>query len=170
MMNHLTVLNKPLSSVIVAGPKNAANLARLNMIRLFDALKHIPTGLLHRRLIDDISEAAVGELVIIRITIVEHKAPTLGPQRGRKPYIIYAVNNDQLIRLIFFNTHAKPYLAHVYKINEDITITGKVESYNDIATFNHPTVFSQARETRSQEGYEPIYPLTGGITLPLTVR
>lgn len=167
MINHFDILNKLISLLPLVGPKNAKNLARLNIVKLFDALKHIPTGLLQRRFVDNIGEASIGELVILRITIVEHKAPSLGSGQRRQPYIIYAMSNDHPIRLIFFNAHAKQYLANIYKINEDIVITGKLESFNDIATFNHPEIYSHAREIRSQAGCEPIYPLTGGITLPL---
>lgn len=167
MINPLIVLSKPLSTLTLMGPRNAKNLARLNVIKLFDALTHRPTGLLHRRLIDDIGDASVGELIIVKITVVEHRAPPFGSQQRRQPYIIHALNNGNPVRLIFFNAHAKHYLGNLYKINQCVTITGKLESFNDIATFNHPEVFSNARETRSQDGCEPIYPLTGGITLPL---
>ena len=166
MHDLLKSLYIPVTYIPLIGPKMASKFLRLSIVTVLDLLKLLPTGRLYRRHVDDINDASPGELIILKLTIIDHSSPSQRYAQRRQPYVILGRHNNRSVKLIFFNAHAKHYLGDIYKIDTEVTITGKFEIINDVITFNHPEHYSHARDLRQQDGFEPIYPLTGGISLP----
>jgi ATP-dependent DNA helicase RecG len=175
----LNDLETPMTRLSWVRPATAKKLLRLGIVTMFDLLKHLPSGCLYRRFVQEIGEAAPSELVVVRLRVIRHvqreqvhqqqhfvKKQQTSIQK-QPPYIIETLSGHQRVRLVFFNIPGQSYMQQAYKIGSFVTITGRLELFQGIPSFIHPELFGASREQRNCDGIEPVYPLTAGMTLPM---
>ena len=159
-----TVLN-PLFADITAlpgvGPKIAAFIARVAGPRIVDIVLTPPVGLIDRSSRPKIADAGFGELATITVQIDRHDPP---PTRNRRlPYRVICSDETGFLTLVFF--HARPdYLEKALPVGETRIVSGKIEDYKGARQMTHPDHIAEPDKPEQLPLFEPVYPLTAGLT------
>ena len=99
---------------------------------------------------------------------VEVGAISPPPPRGR-PYRVMVRDAKLEFMLVFF--HAKgDYLQTLLPTGQRRIVSGKVELFDGIAQMVHPDHVLRPEEAASLPTFEPVYPLTAGITQKLVAK
>ena len=134
----------------------------LGQNRLIDVLFHKPTGLKYRPRMTDASEIKDGMLPVFKIKVMEHVRPALKKHPYRILCQIQSFKGCQL-EIVFFNYH-KDYLVSSLPEGEIRWISGSVEWYNGKLQMTHPDYIVKDLDEWKIPLYEPVYPLTAGLT------
>lgn len=153
------VLQNLITSLPGVGTKRRPLFERLLGPRVMDVLLHLPCDIVHRRFVNNVSQARTGEIITVIAEITSHNPP---PVR-RKPYSVTCFDGQQFFDLVYF--HAKPaYLQSILPLQTKKLISGKLERYQDRWKITHPDYITHPDEQNHLSGAEAIYPLTAGIT------
>ncbi|MEM8771032.1 MAG: ATP-dependent DNA helicase RecG [Pseudomonadota bacterium] len=142
------------------GPKLAALIGRAAGPRVVDVLLTAPINLVDRSHRPKIIDAAPGRLVTIEARIDRHEKP---PKGKRLPYRIICSDETGFVTLIFFHAR-EDYLRKTAPEGEMRIISGKIEDYNGAKQMMHPDYIVNPEAKNALPLYEPIYPLTAGLT------
>lgn len=141
----------------------ARNLKRFEKLtggeKILDLLWHVPIDLIDRRAQPKISEAAIGQVATFKITVQKHFRPT---KRGA-PYRVWCSDETGSLNLVFFNAKADWLLQQLPEGTQKI-VSGKVEKFNDSLQIVHPDAIGNLDDLQRIAIYEPLYPLTEGLT------
>jgi len=141
------------------GPKSMQLYERLGVTRLIDLLFLLPHSLVDRRLRDSLIDVEPGQVVTVAVTVGEHY-PSRAPNR---PYRVHVQGGGIYFELIFF--HAKDdWLARTVPPGERRVVSGKVEFYDGRLQMPHPDLILTEAEAAELTPFEPVYPLTQGLT------
>lgn len=157
----LNVLFQQITSVAGVGSKTAALFKKLCGSFLVDLLFHLPSGVIYRRYITAFSQISTGMTGTLKIRVLEHIAPPY--RRGHTPYRVLGecVDFPAEIELVFFNYHAD-YLSKQLIVGSVSAISGKIETLGNRLKMLHPDYI--ASDCSKIPEYEPVYPLTAGLT------
>jgi len=140
------------------GPQLAKALKRLDILRVVDALYHLPTGAIERIRAPHASADLLGRNVILDVKPFQGREN----RSGRGPTRIYAADGDgNTISLVYFNNPG--WAKRSLPIGEMRTVSGKLEAYGDEWQIIHPEV-SEPGKGAAPALREPVYPLTEGMT------
>jgi len=140
------------------GPQLAKALKRLDILRVVDALYHLPTGAIERIRAPHASAGLLGRNVILDVKPFQGREN----RSGRGPTRIYAADADgNTISLVYFNNPG--WAKRSLPIGEMRTVSGKLEAYGDEWQIIHPEV-SEPGKGAAPALREPVYPLTEGMT------
>ena len=132
-------------------------LEKLRLTRVKDLLYHKPSYWMHRKRVEELDEADVDQNIIIGVTPVDYK--TGGP---RSPFRVHAIDTmGNYISLTFFGRNVG-WPKKLLPLNEEKTISGKLERYGDELQMLHPDVMDKS-QSDEQALIEPIYPLSDGL-------
>ncbi len=148
-----------LTSLKGVGPRLGALYKKLCGEYVVDLLWHLPIDMVDRSYKPKLKYADKGRVATLTLRIVEHTPPS----RPSLPYRIVGVDDTDQIVLTFFNVKGD-YLTQAYPTNTEITVSGMLDRYRALWTMNHPDYAVPAERAAEIPAYEPIYPLTGGIT------
>jgi ATP-dependent DNA helicase RecG len=141
------------------GPKTAQLYARLGVTRLVDLLFLLPGGLVDRRLRESLAGIDPGQVVTVAVTIGEHYPP----RARNRPYRVHVQGGGVYFELIFF--HAKgDWLARSLPPGERRVVSGKTEFFDGRLQMPHPDLILTEEEAGELQPFEPVYPLTQGLT------
>ncbi len=136
--------------------------------RVLDLLWHLPVGVIDRAVTAQISEARIGELATLEVTVSEHRPG--GGRRGRRAPYKVLVDDDSgaSFELVYFNADPD-YLKRLLPVGSRRLVSGKLEAYDGWLQMPHPDHVVPAdgvanAGTSSLPLYEPIYPLTTGLS------
>ncbi len=146
------------------GPKIAKNLARMEITRPVDLALTLPTGGTDRRLRPSIMGAELPAVVTVEIEVGLHRAPAA---RGR-PYRIHVRDAATEFQLVFFHPRTDWIRAQLPAGSRRV-VSGRVELFDGMAEMIHPDHILRPGEEGLPE-YEPVYPLTEGVTLRVMTR
>jgi len=133
-------------------------LKRLDILRVVDALYHLPTGAIERIRAPHASADLLGRNVILDVKPFQGREN----RSGRGPTRIYAADADgNTISLVYFNNPG--WAKRSLPIGEMRTVSGKLEAYGDEWQIIHPEV-SEPGKGAAPALREPVYPLTEGMT------
>ena len=150
----------PVATLPGIGPRLAKLVERVAGPHVVDLCWHLPSGIIDRRYAPKIAEAETGRTATLTLEVQAHEAPR-GP---RRPYRIYCSDETGHLDLVFF--HAKPdYLAKVLPQGEKRVVSGRLESFGGRLQMTHPDHIGRLEELHKLKTVEPVYPLTGGLTL-----
>ncbi len=160
MTDIIKLLNDSLININGVGEKTFASFKRLlNNTRIKDLLFHIPISIIDRSYTPTIKEALNDKIATLKITILKH-IPKI---KGTKiPYKVIATDGTDNISIIFFNS--APYLKSLLPVGSGKTISGKIIIKNNEKFMCHPDYIADISDFNNIAIYEPIYPLTYGIT------
>jgi ATP-dependent DNA helicase RecG len=147
----------------LVAPRGAAAHARV-----VDLLWHLPVGVIDRAITPQVSEARIGELATLEVTVAEHRPG--GGRRGRRAPYKVLVEDDAgaSFELVYFNADPD-YLKRLLPVGSRRLVSGKLEAYDGWLQMPHPDHVVPADDTAktgtsSLPLHEPIYPLTTGLS------
>ena len=158
-----TILN-PLFADITAlpgiGPKLAVLVGRVAGSRIVDLLLTPPVGMIDRSARPKIDEAPYGQLATINVTVDRHDPP---PKGKRLPYRIICSDETGFLTLVFFHAR-QDYLQKVLPEGSERLVSGKVEEFKGGRQMVHPDYIAAPDKPEDLPLFEPVYPLTAGLT------
>jgi len=142
------------------GPRLQKLLEKLTGPKVVDLLWHLPVGLIDRRNRPHIIDAQPGVIATLEVVVGPHRAP---PRGSRAPYRIPCTDETGEITLTFFHAR-EDYLRRTLPEGETRVISGEVEAYGGQIQMTHPDHILTVDEARNLPPYEPVYPLTAGLS------
>ena len=141
------------------GPGLAKPLDRLGLTRVKDLAYHFPAGWTYRKRVPLLDAADVGQNIIVRLVIVEHKSGG----SVRAPTRIHACDAEgNYVSLVFFGRNAG-WARKQLPTGEERTISGKLEQYGQELQIIHPDHIVAGGDIVPPV-IEPVYPLSEGLT------
>lgn len=141
------------------GPKAAETLAHLHITRPRDLLFTLPHSGIDRRRRDTVKGAVLPEVITVEVTIGQHRAP-----RNRSgPYRVVVEDAETTFQLVFFHARGD-YLLRQLPVGARRIVSGKVELFDGIAQMVHPDHMLPIDQADEIPAFEPVYPLTAGVT------
>ncbi|MGZ8416917.1 MAG: ATP-dependent DNA helicase RecG [Methyloceanibacter sp.] len=133
--------------------------------RVIDLLWHLPVSVIDRPVSPRISDARIGELATLEVTVTEHRPGGGGRRRGGRPYRVLVEDQaGAALELVYFNADPA-YLKRLLPEGSRRLISGKLESYDGWLQMPHPDHVANIESgTSALPLHEPVYPLTAGLT------
>jgi ATP-dependent DNA helicase RecG len=141
------------------GPKSAKLFAALGVQRPRDLLFLLPTGGVDRRRIESIREVLPPAVVTVEVLVGAHRPPA---RRGG-PYRVQVRDAAADFQLVFFRAKGD-FLQRQLPTGQRRLVSGKLELFDGIAQIVHPDHILPPEDAADLPGFEPVYPLTAGLT------
>ncbi|MDF1872583.1 ATP-dependent DNA helicase RecG [Vannielia sp.] len=141
------------------GPKSKKALAGMGISRVRDMLYTLPHGVVDRRRRDTVQGVAPGTMVTVEVTVKRHR----GSSRPGGPYRVEVEDAQIDFTLMFFRGGGK-WLEQQLPTGQRRVISGKLEHFDGMAQIVHPDYILRPDEAGEIPEFEPIYPLTAGVT------
>ena len=141
------------------GAKTAQLLAQMGVERPRDLLMTLPHGVVDRRPVATIKEVIAPAIVTVEVEIIAHY-----PARKRgAPSRVLVADSEMEFTLVFFHARGD-WLEKQMPIGERRVISGKIETFDNTAQMVHPEHILRLEEAGDLPRYEPVYPLTAGLS------
>ena len=148
-----------LNTLSGVGDKSAKAFAGLKITKPHDLIFTLPHSVVDRRVVQSVQGLAAPQTLSVRVRVVKHV-----PARGRgKPYRIIVEDAQSTIELIFFHARGD-YLERILPLGEERLISGKLEVFDHRAQMVHPEYILRLEAIDELPQFEPIYPLTAGVS------
>ncbi|GGO52329.1 ATP-dependent DNA helicase RecG [Roseovarius pacificus] len=141
------------------GPKTVQNLAALDIKKPRDMLFTLPYSGIDRRKRDTVQGAELPGVVTVEVTVGQHRAPS---RRGGA-YRVTVEDAATAFQLVFFHARDE-YLRRILPTGARRVVSGKVELFDGMAQMVHPDHILEPQEAGEIPDFEPVYPLTAGVT------
>jgi ATP-dependent DNA helicase RecG len=141
------------------GPKAARALAGLGIATPGDMLLTLPANGIDRTRRARIREVAPPAMVTVEVTIGLHRPPA---RKGR-PYRVEVTDGATPFLLVFFHPR-DDWLRRTLPAGARRVVSGRLELFDGVAQIVHPDHIVTPEEARSIPAFEPVYPLTQGVT------
>ena len=147
------------------GPKAAGLFPAMGVERPRDLLFMLPYAVVDRRPVASIRSVSPPATATLAVTVLGHQPARRkgGPSRA----IVTDGTTD--FALVFFHARAAQ-IEESLPIGARRIVSGKLELFDGVAQMVHPDHILQAHETARLPPFEPVYPLTGGLTLRTVTR
>ena len=141
------------------GPGLARPLGKLGLTRVRDLVYHLPDRFVARRAVGNLDEAAIGENIVIALTVREHRASS-----GRGPYRIMAEDAvGNYVALVWFG-RASYTAKKLLPVGEKRWMAGRLDQYGQSWQIVHPEHIAEDSSALAGSLNEPVYPATEGLT------
>ncbi|MSU89995.1 ATP-dependent DNA helicase RecG [Rhodobacteraceae bacterium 2CG4] len=141
------------------GPKTAGLLEKVEITRPRDMLFTLPAGGIDRRRRDTVLGAPLPGVVTVEVTVGAH----VPPRARNRPYRVFVEDARTEFELVFF--HARDdWLHKVLPAGQRRLVSGRAELFDGRAQMAHPDYILQPDEAGELPLFEPVYPLTQGVT------
>jgi ATP-dependent DNA helicase RecG len=141
------------------GPKTARLLARMEIVHPVDLVLTMPQSVVDRR-----SRATIRDLALPATATVEVEVGLHLPARGRgRPYRIHVRDARTEFLLVFFHAR-EDWLRRELPAGARRVVSGRVELFDGVAQMVHPDHVLRPEGAESLPDFEPVYPLTQGLT------
>ena len=144
------------------GPKTAINLKNLSIEKPRDFLFNLPFSVLDRLPVSSIRGVPASKIVTVEVLVKAHK---IGRSRA-SAHRVTVQDTEVSFQLVFFNAR-KEYLESLLPVGERRIISGKLEFYDNIPQIVHPHHVKKINEEKAIVRFEPVYPLTSGVSQKL---
>ena len=142
------------------GPKTARLLEHMAITRPRDLILTLPHSGIDRQLRDTVQGAALPGHVTVAVTIGAHRPP-----RGRGgAYRVEVSDSRVAFQLVFFHARGD-YLQKLLPTGARRIVSGRAELFDAMAQMVHPDHILPPEEAAEIPGFEPVYPLTAGVSL-----
>lgn len=146
------------------GPKTATLLAQMKIAAPRDLLFALPHSVIDRRRRDTIAGLDLPATATVEVTVGRHRPPA-----GRGPTRIEVEDARTAFQLAFFHARGD-WLARSLPTGERRVVSGRVELFDGVAQMAHPDHVLRPDEAGQIPDFEPVYPLTTGVTQRLMAR
>lgn len=142
------------------GPKSAKLFPALGVEKPRDLLFTLPHACVDRRPRATIRDVVPPATVTVEVEVGAH----VPPRRKGGPARVFVRDAATEFQLVFF--HAKgDFLQKQLPTGQRRLISGRIEIFDGIAQMVHPDHILRPEEARELPAFEPVYPLTAGISL-----
>ncbi|MEM1130231.1 MAG: ATP-dependent DNA helicase RecG [Pseudomonadota bacterium] len=141
------------------GPKSAEALARADITHPRDLIFTLPRDGRDRRLRDSVLDVGAGEIATVDVNVGAHRPPA----RKGQPYRIHVEDARTAFTLVWFHGR-DAYLKGLLPEGSRRRISGKVEPYDHRIEIVHPDHVLPLEDAEDIPAFEPVYPLTQGLT------
>lgn len=141
------------------GKRAAENLQAIAITRPRDLLFTLPHSGVDRQLRRSIQDVQPPAVVTVEVTIGLHQPNAI---KGR-PYRITVQDAKTSFQLVFFHPRAD-WLRQNLPTGQRRVISGKLELFDGVAQMVHPDHVVRVDAAAEIPAFEPLYPLTAGIT------
>jgi len=148
-----------LDSLTGVGPKTAKTFAQMGIEKPRDLLFTLPYSGIDRRKRATILGAEFPLTMTVEVEVGRHLPPA---SRGR-PYRIEVRDAKTTFQLVFFQARAD-WLTRQLPTGQRRVVSGKVELFDGIGQMVHPDHILPVEEAEEIPPFEPVYPLTAGLT------
>lgn len=146
------------------GPKGSVALAQMGVDTPRDLVMTLPNSGVTRRRIERLTDALPPETVTVTVTVGRHHPPT---SRGR-PWRVHCSDGVSDLTLVFFHPR-KDWIEKQLPTGAKRVVSGKVELFDGLAQMVHPDHILSEDEPLPP-AFEPVYPLTAGLTQKMMTR
>jgi ATP-dependent DNA helicase RecG len=141
------------------GPKTAQHFVHLGITAPRDVLFTLPHSGIDRALRDTVQGADLPGTITVQVEVGAHH-----PARNRSgAYRIDVEDAQTSFQIVFFHGRSD-YLQRVLPQGSTCVVSGKVEMFDGIVQMVHPEHIVPVAEIDKVPAYEPVYPLTAGVT------
>jgi len=141
------------------GAKTAQLLAQMGVERPRDLILTLPHGVVDRRPVATIKEVMAPAIVTVEVEVIAHH-----PARKRgAPSRVLVADAEVEFSLVFFHARGD-WLEKQLPVGARRVISGKIESFDNTAQMVHPDHILQPAEAADLPRFEPVYPLTAGLS------
>jgi ATP-dependent DNA helicase RecG len=141
------------------GPKTAKALEPLGIEKPKDFLFLLPHSGVDRSRKPSIRAVEAPATVTVEVEVGLHFPPRL---KG-KPYRISVQDAETEFQLVFFHARAE-YLRELLPTGQRRIVSGKIELFDGVGQMVHPDHVLRPEEAAALPTFEPVYPLTAGVT------
>lgn len=147
------------------GPKTAQALGQVGIDAIRDLLFTLPHSGIDRRVRDTIRGADMPATLTVPVVVGQHRPP-------RKRGGAYRIEvDDAAMRFQITYFHARPeYLMRLLPPGSRRLVSGRVELFDGVPQMTHPDHVVEPSESGTIPEYEPVYPLTAGVTQKIMTR
>ncbi|MGR3322837.1 MAG: ATP-dependent DNA helicase RecG [Pseudooceanicola sp.] len=147
------------------GPKTAQHLAQIGIEKPRDLLLHLPHGVVDRRRSPTIRGLELPAVATVEVEVGAHR-----PARSRGgAYRVTVRDAETDFDLVFFHARAE-YLRRLLPPGERRLVSGRLELFDGMAQMPHPDHLLLPSEAAEVPDFEPVYPLTHGVTQKVMTR
>jgi len=147
------------------GPKTAQHLEQIDVTKPRDLLFLLPYSGIDRGLKISVNEAELPGVVTVQVLVGAHRAP-----RNRSgAYRITVQDALTSFQIVFFHARGD-YLKKILPEGARRVVSGKVEVFDNVAQMVHPEYVVAPDEVEGIPAFEPVYPLTHGVTQKTMVK
>ena len=144
------------------GPKTAQTLEGIGVTKPRDVLMTLPLSGVDRARKPSIRDVVAPAIVTVEVTVGPHYPPR---SRGR-PYRVDVSDAQTSFQLVFFHARGD-YLQKLLPTGQKRVVSGKVEIFDSVAQIVHPDHVVTSEDAANIPAFEPVYPLTAGISQKL---
>ncbi len=146
------------------GKKGAAHLGQMKIASPRDLLFTLPHSVVDRRRRASIRGVPEGATVTVEVVVGRHR-----PAVGRGPSRVEVRDAETTFQLIFFHARGD-WLERMLPMGQRRVVSGRVEVFDGIAQMVHPDHVLPLEEAGTIPDFEPVYPLTAGLTQKVMAR
>ncbi|MDB5594739.1 MAG: ATP-dependent helicase RecG [Hyphomicrobiales bacterium] len=128
--------------------------------RIADLLFHLPQSGIDRRARPKIAEASLEGVVMLEVTVVDHRPPT--GRNSKAPYRVLVEDETGDVLLVFFLANHN-WVERSLPIGSRRWVSGKLELWDGHLQMVHPDKVLDAEGLAKLPPVEPIYGLTEGL-------
>ncbi|MEO9648738.1 MAG: ATP-dependent DNA helicase RecG [Roseobacter sp.] len=147
------------------GPKTARHFLALDVATPRDLLFTLPQAVIDRRLRDTVEGVQLPSTVTVLADIGPHRPP----RTKGGAYRISATDSQGAFQLVFFHARGD-YWKRTLPEGSRRVVSGKVESFDGMPQMVHPDFIVAEEDQEQIPSFEPVYPLTAGITQKLMFK
>ena len=142
------------------GPKTAQLLEHMDITRPRDLVFTLPHTGIDRTPRDSVLGADLPQVLTVEVTVGQHRAPA----RKGGAYRITVEDAKTSFQVVFFHARGD-YLQKLLPTGQRRVVSGRVEMFDGIAQMVHPEHVVPVAEAGNIPTFEPVYPLTQGVSL-----
>lgn len=147
------------------GAKTAQHFDGLGVEKPRDLLFTLPHSGIDRTVRRSIRDVVAPSTVTVEVEVGEHQPAA----RKGGPYRVFVRDAQTSFQLVFFHARGD-YLKKVFPTGQKRLVSGRVEIFDGVAQMVHPDHILRAEEAKELPGFEPVYPLTAGITQKVMLK
>ncbi|KUF11754.1 ATP-dependent DNA helicase RecG [Pseudoponticoccus marisrubri] len=147
------------------GPKTAQALHQIDIDTPRDLLMTLPYSGIGRRLRPTLRGAELPATLTVTVTVGQHRPP----RNKGGAYRIEVDDAETRFQLVFFRGRAD-YLTRQLPTGARRVVSGRVELFDNVPQMVHPDHILPPDEADTLPGFEPVYPLTSGVTQRVMTR
>ncbi len=154
-----------LETLLGVGPKSAKLLVSMGVATPRDLLLTLPHSGIDRTRRDSVRDVLPPTTLTVEVEVAAHFPPRT---KGR-PYRVMVRDSKLEFQLVFFHAKAD-YLQKLLPTGQRRLVSGRIELFDGVAQMVHPDHVLRPDEADELPAYEPVYPLTAGLTQKLMIR
>ncbi|MBO9408783.1 ATP-dependent DNA helicase RecG [Shimia sp. R9_1] len=147
------------------GPKTAQHLGQIDVTKPRDLLFLLPYAGIDRAQKLSVNEAELPGVVTVQVLVGAHRPPR---NRGGA-YRITVQDAMTSFQIVFFHARTD-YLQKILPEGARRVVSGKVELFDGVAQMVHPEYVVAPNEAEDIPAFEPVYPLTHGVSQKTMVK